>query len=706
LTELERLRRELTLQKERYRVLYEREQKALQEVFRLQSELMQLQRSRLWRAADVYWRGRRFAARLLGRRPQLAALSSPPLDVPPVLPSAFDVVCFPVIEWDFRFQRPQQLMSQLGAAGHRVFYLSNNFRPDGAPYHLRPLAENVYEVSLRGPRRDVYRQPASDAGIDELFYSLSALRKDAGLASTVSILQLPFWWPLARRAAERWAWPAVYDCMDHHAGFHKHYPKELVELEEAMTAESRLVVVSSRSLQEDATSRNSNVLLLPNACDFDHFASVRVTQPQPRPIIGYYGAIAAWFDAALVADLAERRPDWDIVLVGSTAQGDTARLVRLPNVKLAGEQPYNSLPHWLERMDVLLIPFQITPLTRATNPVKIYEMFAAGKPVVSVRLPELESMAPLVRFASTAQEFDREISAALAEQSENADQLAEDRRRFARSETWQNRIETLAPQVTAAFPRVSIVIVTYNNLALNQQCLDSLFNTTSWPNLEVFVVDNASTDGTAEWLQEAAPSYPRLTVILNSENRGFAAANNQGLKTATGEFLVLLNNDTVLPRGWLAALVRHLHSDPTIGLIGPVTNAVGNEAKVEVGYEDVTGMPAWAAAYAREHDGETFDIPMLAMFCVAMRRDVFERIGLLDERYDVGMFEDDDYTRRVRSEGFRIVCARDAFVHHWWRAAFGKLQDGEYKRIFETNRRRYEEKWGTAWEPHRGPVST
>ena len=706
MTELDRLRRELTLQKERYRVLYEREQKALQEVFRLQSELMQLQRSRLWRAADVYWRGRRFAARLLGRRPALASLSAAPVDAPVVLPSAFDVVCFPVIEWDFRFQRPQQLMSQLGVRGHRVFYLSNNFRPDGPPYHLRPLAENVYEVSLRGPRRDVYRQPASDAGIDELFFSLSTLRKDAGLASTVSILQLPFWWPLARRAAERWAWPAVYDCMDHHAGFHKHYPHELIALEEEMTGDSRLVIASSRSLQDEATRRNAKVLLLANACDFDHFASVRVTQPSARPIIGYYGAIAAWFDADLVADLAERRPDWDIVLVGSTAQGNTSRLGRLANVRLAGEQPYNSLPHWLERMDVLVIPFQITPLTRATNPVKIYEILAAGKPVVSVPLPELEAMAPLVRFASTVAEFDREISAALVEQAEHGEEVAEQRRTFARAETWENRIEALVPQVAATFPRVSIVIVTYNNLELNQQCLESLLTTTSWPNLEVFVVDNASTDGTAEWLQEAARSYSGLTVILNNANRGFAAANNQGLQTATGDFLVLLNNDTVLPRGWLAALVRHLHADPTIGLIGPVTNAVGNEAKIEVGYENVTEMPAWAASYSREHDGETFDIPMLAMFCVAMRRDVFERIGPLDERYDVGMFEDDDYTRRVRSEGFRIVCARDAFVHHWWRAAFGKLQDADYKRIFDTNRRRFEEKWGTSWEPHRGPIRT
>jgi GT2 family glycosyltransferase/glycosyltransferase involved in cell wall biosynthesis len=702
LTELERLRRDLTLQKERNRVLQDREQRALQEVYRLQSELIRVQGSRLWRTANLYWRARRLAARMLGGRPMAAPVSATPVDAPVVLPHTFDVVCFPIIEWDFRFQRPQQLMSRLGAAGHRVFYLSNQFRAAGPAYQLRGVADNVYEVSLRGPRRDVYRQTLSDTGIDDLFFTLSELRKDAGLAATVSILQLPFWWPLAKSALDRWAWPTVYDCMDHHAGFHQHYPQELTDLEIEMRRSAHLVLASSRALYEQAAQANPNAQLLPNACDYEHFVSVRTGTGNARPVVGYYGAIAAWFDTELVADLAQARSDWDFVLVGSTAQGNTSRLSRLSNVKFAGEQPYASLPHWVERMDVLLIPFKITPLTEATNPVKIYEMFAAGKPVISVRLPELEPMAPLVRFATTAAEFEREITAALVEEEHRADAAAADRRAFARRETWDARLEALTPLLAGVFPRVTVVIVTYNNRALNEQCLASVFEGTSWPNLEVIVVDNASTDGTAGWLEQAAVTYEGLRVILNSENRGFAAANNQGLAQASGDFIVLLNNDTVVPRGWLAALVRHLWSDPSIGLIGPVTNAVGNEAKIEVGYGEVGEMPAWAAAYVRDHDGESFEIPMLAMFCVAMRREVFDRIGPLDERYDVGMFEDDDYTRRIKEAGLRVVCVRDAFVHHWWRAAFRQLDDVDYRRIFEVNRARFEEKWGVVWQPHRG----
>ncbi len=272
--------------------------------------------------------------------------------------------------------------------------------------------------------------------------------------------------------------------------------------------------------------------------------------------------------------------------------------------------------------------------------------------------------------------------------------------RLCRELGWAHSAGTSDPAALArAFKRISIVVVTYDNRDLNRLCLESLRARTEWPNTETIVVDNGSTDGTPELLTEAAQADPRLRVIQHETNLGFAAACNAGLAAATGEYLVLLNNDTVVTRGWATTLARHLGADPGLGLVGPVTNAIANSARVEAGYTGMRDLPQWAAAWTRAHDGEIFELPMLALFCAAMRRGVFEQIGPLDERFGIGMFEDDDYCRRMRDAGYRIACARDAFVHHWQMASFRKMPRAAYFALFRENRKKYEAKWGRSSAP-------
>src|SRR5262249_51192775 len=157
-------------------------------------------------------------------------------------------------------------------------------------------------------------------------------RSDMMLGATLAIVQLPFWWETAKRARANFAWPVVYDCLDNHAGFSTNR-KDMLKAEDELLASADLVISSSAPLESVARQRNSNVLLLRNACDYEHFAASRPARNQ-RPVVGYYGAIADWFDSDLVADLAERRPDWDFVLIGSTFSADLRRLSRLANVSL------------------------------------------------------------------------------------------------------------------------------------------------------------------------------------------------------------------------------------------------------------------------------------------------------------------------------------------------------------------------------------
>jgi GT2 family glycosyltransferase len=253
--------------------------------------------------------------------------------------------------------------------------------------------------------------------------------------------------------------------------------------------------------------------------------------------------------------------------------------------------------------------------------------------------------------------------------------------------------------------RAGIVIVSYFGLPYLQQCLDSVFGRTAWPDFRVVVVDNGSDAETLSYLETLALREPRLQVVTNGRNLGFAAANNIGLRMLTDcDTMVLLNNDTVVPPDWLGKLV-HYAARPDLGLVGPVTNWTGNEARIETRYQSLAEMEQFARETTAAHAGQIFDISVLAMYCVAFRREVFERAGELDEAYGLGMFEDVDYAEAVRQLGLRVVCCEDIFVHHYGMASFSKLATGEYQSLFARNREYYTKKWGHPWLPFKGRVS-
>lgn len=247
-------------------------------------------------------------------------------------------------------------------------------------------------------------------------------------------------------------------------------------------------------------------------------------------------------------------------------------------------------------------------------------------------------------------------------------------------------------------PRASILLVTYGNLALTRLCLCSLQRAAGSLPFEIIAVDNRSPDDTPAYLREVeASGLLPLRVVLNEQNRGFAAANNQAAALARGDVLVLLNNDTVVLPGWLEGLVAALDSDPTVGLVGPVTNSSGTDAQLGTPYRDLDELGAFAAEYTQDHQGLVSEPEMLALFCTAVPRALYTAVGGLDERYGRGMFEDDDLAMAVRRAGRRLVLRHDVFVHHYGGAAFGKLPPREYLKLWWQNRRTFERKWGTTW---------
>jgi GT2 family glycosyltransferase len=251
----------------------------------------------------------------------------------------------------------------------------------------------------------------------------------------------------------------------------------------------------------------------------------------------------------------------------------------------------------------------------------------------------------------------------------------------------------------APAPRASIVVVSFDSLAFTRLCVETVLAEPAQPPFELIVVDNASSDGSRGYLEELAARDARVTLLANDENAGFPAACNQGLAAARGSVLVLLNSDAIVPPGWLARLGSHLEDGA--GLVGPVTNRIGNEAEVPVSYETYGDFLREAADRAAKRRGETIEIPTLTMFCLAMGREAWEAIGPLDESFGVGTLEDDDYSQRARRAGLQLRCAEDVLVHHFGEGSFGKLfGDGSYSRLLARNRRQFARKWGEEWKPY------
>ncbi len=615
-----------------------------------------------------------------------------------------DVFVWAVIDWHFRTQRPQHLARALADKGHRVFYVSNNFAPaSGSGFSVDALDESgrLFQVHLNlEPAASIYAGMPEAGQVEALLASMAELLSWTCTRQSLSFVQHPFWSRLARSLPNT---RIVYDCMDHHSGFDNN-AGSIIAAESDLAKSADLVVVTSDWLLDEMRDKARAVALVRNAAEYAFFSKrpdVVFAAPERRRIIGYYGAIAEWFDVELVRKVARAQPDCLVLLVGADTAGAGSSLSDLPNVCLTGEVPYADLPYWLYAFDVCLLPFRVIPLTLATNPVKVYEYLAAGKPVVSVDLPEMTQFGDLVLTAGDHSEFVARVAASLVEAGPDDDSR---RRAFAAGQTWVHRAVALDTAVDAIVePRVSVVVLAYNNLAYTEACLFSIEAYSDYSALEVIVVDNASTDGSREWFaqweREGSAAGHVRRVILNDSNAGFSGGNNVGLAAATGEVLVILNNDTYVTPGWVRTLCAHLHADPTLGLIGPVTNNIGNEAKIDIAYADMEGMIAAAGAYTRAHPGGETTLDTAAFFCVAMPRKIYEMVGGLDEAFGVGFFEDDDYCRRVSAAGYRVACAEDVFVHHHLSASFDALGAAGKGELFARNKAIYEAKWGM-WRPH------
>ena len=629
------------------------------------------------------------------------------IDVPPADPDKPDIFIMSIINWDFRTQRPQHLASELARTGHRVFYIE--MEGDSGGGSAREVGPNLHVLRLpaRGMRgAQPYSGTVPPTAIRAWIDHFHALVDQIGTTRRAHVIvEHPYWWNFVRHLSSQYQ--ITFDCMDEIAGF-SNTDRAVLELEEQMIDAADRVVVSSQYLHDKYAARRP-VKLIRNGTDTGHFICDDTDEPSLPGFlsgklrdgairVGYVGAIAEWFDADLVEAMAAANPDFDIHLCGAVTAEAPARLADLPNVTMHGEIAYADVPGFLAAMDVMTIPFRLLPIIRACDPVKFYEYSAMKRPTVATALPELRRAGKLVTLAAGATEFAEGIRAAAEAGKDPATRAA--LQAYALENTWSDRAAHLLAEMERA-PKVSVVVLAYGQADLTLDCLDSLLGQGEvYPALDVLVVDNGSAPEALARLRDRAGTDPRIRLIENGDNLGFAGGNNIGIGAADGDYVLLLNNDTYMPPGAIAAMVRHLERNPQIGIVGPLTNNIGNEARIEVSYSDMAGMETVARDLVTGYRGIWTEIPVAAYFCAMFRKSDLDRIGDLPIVYGRGMFEDDDHCASFRAAGLISVLAEDAFVHHRLSASFDALPAQERQDLFSRNRKIFEDRWG-AWVPHR-----
>jgi glycosyltransferase involved in cell wall biosynthesis len=336
-------------------------------------------------------------------------------------------VLLPSVEWHLTlFQRPQHLARALAQLGNLV----------------------IYDETDLGPRRP--RTAEDPPEFEEIEPNLFLFRGDPQLLSEIP---KPILWAFTYNYHLKDAFgptaTVIYDWIDDLAVF-PHDQKFLHDAHARAMSEADVVMSVARALDVQAKQQRRDALYLPNGVEYERFAATDLPLPdddafnalvaQGKPIAGYYGALASWFDYELLKAVADARPNWNFVLIGVRFDGSLSAtdMLERKNIHYLGPKPYPTLPRYLQRFDVAMIPFLINEITLATSPLKLYEYFAGGRATVTTPMPECRAYEEVL-IAKDAREFVSQLDLALERSRDPA--FRAQVQALARHNTWQARAQ-------------------------------------------------------------------------------------------------------------------------------------------------------------------------------------------------------------------------------------------------------------------------
>ena len=232
-----------------------------------------------------------------------------------------------------------------------------------------------------------------------------------------------------------------------------------------------------------------------------------------------------------------------------------------------------------------------------------------------------------------------------------------------------------------------IIIPVWNQLQLTRDCIEYIARNTHY-SYRLIIIDNGSEEETQKYLGELSrDNYRQIKLIRNEVNLGYVKAVNQGLQISDAPYVCLLNNDVLVGKSWLTEMIGIANSDAKIGVVNPVNDEIDSKSAEE--------LLRYKTEKLNSCHGQFIEIMGAMGFCMLIKREVVSKIGLLDEIFGIGGYDDMDYSRRVWQAGYKCVKAKGAFVIHRVHSSFDSLGKKRKRKIGRQTRALFWKKWGT-----------
>ncbi|MGV3704192.1 MAG: glycosyltransferase family 1 protein [Arcticibacter sp.] len=362
-------------------------------------------------------------------------------EIPPYL------MCFSHLRWDFVYQRPQHLLSRF-ANDCIVYFLEEPLFTD-EPESTIQFSRKLPNLWVGVPLISNSAGTDVDAVLTQLLDKFFATKKVEDFA---------FWYytPMALNFTSKYNPKiTIYDCMDELSAF-KNAPAKLKDLEKQLMNKADVVFTGGQALYEAKKNQHANIFPFPSSIEKEHFAIARTGTLEPEDQanikgvkLGFYGVIDERFDIDLIRNIADARPDWQLILIGPVVKISPDILPRNKNIHYLGQKNYKELPAYLSGWDIALIPFLLNESTRFISPTKTPEYMSAGRPVISTPIRDVVhpyGINKLVHIGSSAEDFIKHAEKELAETDKSAWLAKSDA--FLADNCWDNTYATMTARIS------------------------------------------------------------------------------------------------------------------------------------------------------------------------------------------------------------------------------------------------------------------